>query len=107
MDWKSLKIYVYSEAMDPGVVHHDCTTTELLPEELKVGERVPYTDPSYIMASLTVKEMDENGVTLLVGGAGKEVRLRPGEVQEVDKDGRDYTNFYLHVTLEPSCDKER
>ena len=106
MEWKKLIVYVYSEAMDPGIVHQDCTKTELLPEELKVGERIGYDDPSRIMASLTVKDMDENGVTLLVGGAGKEVRLWPGEVQEVDKDGRDYTNFYLHVTLEPSCDKE-
>lgn len=106
MEWKKLIVYVYSEAMDPGIVHQDCTKTELLPEELKVGERIRYDDPSRIMASLTVKDMDENGVTLLVGGAGKEVRLWPGEVQEVDKDGRDYTNFYLHLKLEPSYDED-
>jgi hypothetical protein len=105
MEWKKLIVYVYSEAMDPGIVHQDCTTTELLPEELKVGERVRYKDPSGIMASLTVKAMDENGVTLQVGKM-KEVRLWPGEVQEVDKDGRDYTNFYLHVKLEPSYDED-
>ena len=105
MEWKSLKVYVYSEAIDPGIVHQNCTTTELLPEELKVGESVRYDDPSNIMASLTVKAMDENGVTLQVGKI-KEVRLWPGEVQEVDKDGRDYTNFYLHVKLEPSYDED-
>ena len=91
--------------MDPGIVHHDCATTELLPEELKVGEPVRYNDPSRIMASLTVKAMDENGVTLQVGKM-KEVRLWPGKGQEVDTGGRDYTNFYLHVKLEPSYDED-
>lgn len=106
MEWKSLKVFVYSEAMDPGIRHLDCTTTELRPEELRVGEKVRYKDPSGIMATLTVAAMDENGMTLQVAAAGKEVRLWPGEELEVDKDGRDYTNFYLQVKLEPSYDED-
>lgn len=105
MEWKSLKVFVYSEAMDPGIRHQACTTTELQPEELRVGERVPYKDPSGKMATLTVTAMDENGVTLRVGELN-EVRLWPCEEVEVDKDGRDYTNFYLHVKLEPSYDED-
>ena len=105
MEWKKLYVYVDADAMDPGIVHTSRTTTELAPEQLHAGKRVPYKDPSGIMPPLTVKEMDENGLTLMVGEA-KEVRLWPGEEVTLGGGGRDYTNFGLHAKLEPSYDED-
>lgn len=105
MEWKKLFVYVDADAMDPGIVHSDRTTTELEPDQLRVGEKVRYKDPSGILASLTVKAMDENGVTLQVGVAS-EVRLWPGEQVKLDSGGRDYTNFGLYAKLEPSYDED-
>ncbi len=105
MEWKKLIVYVDADTMDPGIVHSSRMATELEPDQLKVGEKVRYKDPSGIMASLTVKAMDENGVTLKVGEAG-EVRLWPGEEVRLDSGGRDYTNFGLYAKLEPSYDED-
>ena len=105
MEWKQLKIWVYSEAVDPGIVHHDSFLTTFEPDEIHVGERLHYEDPGQVLASLTVVEVNENWVTLRVGET-KEVRLWPGESKDLDTGGRDYTNFYLQAHLEPSYDED-
>lgn len=105
MEWKKLFVYVDADTMDPGIVHSSRRTTELEPDQLKVGKQVRYKDPSGILASLTVTAMDENGVTLQVAEA-KEVRLWPAEEVKLDSGGRDYTNFSLYAKLEPSYDED-
>ena len=100
MEWKQLKIWVYSEAVDPGILHRDSFLTTFEPQQIQVGQRLQYHDPGRVLASLTVVAMDEKGVTLQVGKT-KEVRLLAGECKDLDESGRDYTNFYLQAVLEP------
>ena len=100
MEWKQLKIWVYSEAVDPGILHRDSFLTTFEPQQIQVGQHLHYHDPGRVLASLTVVAMDEKGVTLQVGKT-KEVRLLAGECKDLDESGRDYTNFYLQAVLEP------
>ena len=105
MEWKELRIWVYIEAMDPGIAHHNSVLTAFGPEELHEGDVLRYKDPGGVLAPLTAVEVNENWVTLRVG-QNTEVRLWPGECKDLDKGGRDYTNFYLQAVLEPSYDKD-
>lgn len=104
MEWKQLKIWVMSEAIDPGIVHGETLLTTFEPDEIHVGDKLKYKDYGNVLTLPTVVAVDENGVTLKV--RQQEVRLWPGECVELDQGGRDYTNFYLSAKLEPSYDED-
>lgn len=105
MEWKQLKIWVYTEAVDPGIVHTNSVLTTFEPHEIQEGQPLRYKDPGGVLASLTPIEVNENWITLRVGETC-EVRLWPGENKSLDNGGRDYTNFYLQARLEPSYDED-
>ena len=100
MEWKQLSIWVYIEAVDPGIVHRESFLTAYKPEQLHEGDYLKYTDPSRGLSGLTVVAMDEKGLTLRVG-KDREVRLQPGDNKELATGARDYSYFYLHAALEP------
>ena len=100
MEWKQLNIWVYTEAIDPGIVHRESFLTTYMPEQLHVGDYLKYTDPSRELSGLTVVAVDEKGLTLRVG-KDREVCLLPGDNKELATGARDYSYFYLHAALEP------
>ena len=98
MEWTKLTVRVEGTTMDPGIRNVDVTTTEIARQDLKVGEPVPYRDPSGVLSSIRLLAVDDEGVTIQIGKS--EQRVGTGRGRVVDTGGRDYTNFELIVALD-------
>lgn len=102
MSWTTLTVTVDGTTMDPGIMNCSSTRTAFARAELQEGQPLRYKDPSGIMASLTVLEMDDDGVVLRVDK--RERRIDAGRTRTLDNGGRDYTNFELIVALDGEPD---
>lgn len=105
MEWSNLKIMFSADAMDPGIVNSSSTFTVYDRDELEVGQKVLYDDPSGVLPELKVAKLTPETLTLQV--AGYDVEIAFDHWVKLDSAGRDYTNFTLEARLEPELTHEQ
>ncbi|MBP5341691.1 MAG: hypothetical protein J6Y52_04975 [Bacteroidales bacterium] len=98
MKWNRLRIDVDIQPSDPGMCGHSSEVTDYDREQLRVGEKIRFKDSGGLMGPVTLKAIDDAGVTLLIGKE-KEVRIEKENYVKVDGGGRDYTNFGLYIRI--------
>lgn len=99
MNWTSVIVSVSWRTMDPGVCNCDGKNTEIKRSDIKEGQYLSYSDPSEIMPSIKVLAMSDKGMTIEV--RGRKYELVPDYWMNLERSGRDYTNFDLDIFLEP------
>lgn len=105
MGWNRIIIDVDYWPADPGSSDVYNKRTVLNRKDLEVGKTICYDDPSSIMPSIKVIDLDDEGITLATSkmtvhlpddNGNKQVKLAEG--------GRDYTNFQLWARIETCID---
>ena len=105
MGWNRIIIDVDYWPADPGCTDVYTQRTIKNRKVLEVGKTISYDDPSDIMPSITVIDLDDAGITLAT--SEMTVRLPDGKGNKQAKlaeGGRDYTNFQLWVRMETCID---
>ena len=100
MAWNTIIIDVDYWPSDPGSTRVFTERTTLNRKDLEVGKTICYDDPSDLMPSIKVVEMDDEGITL----ATPEMTVRLPDFKghthvKLAENGRNYTNFELWVDL--------
>ena len=100
MSWNKIIVDVDYWPADPGSRDVFTERTILNRKDLEVGKTIRYDDPSGLMPSIKVIDMDDAGITL----ATPEMTVRlpdfKGNTQvKLGEGGRDYTNFQLWVNM--------
>ena len=97
--WTQLNIDVDYSPSDPGISNWFCERTSFPKADLKPGQILRYKDPGGLFAAIRVLEVSPDKVVL--GYGEKTYTLTPLDTsRSLDKDGRNYTNFYLNVWLQ-------
>ncbi len=96
--WTHLVVDVDYSPSDPGINNWFCDRTEFPWEDLKPGDVLRYEDSGGLFGAITVVEKTPDRIVIQYGN--KTVNLEEGHSDmALDKDGRNYTNFYLNVFL--------
>lgn len=102
--WTHLVVDVDYSPSDPGISNWFCDRTEFPWDELKAGDVLRYEDSGGLFGAITVVEKADDRLVLRYGD--KTVSLdEDNSSVSLDKDGRNYTNFYLSVYLRYSQTK--
>ena len=97
--WNALIIDVDYSPSDPGIRRCFCERTQYSKKDLTPGKLLSYEDPGGLFGSIVLKECDDDKVVLTYGG--RDFVLREGSSWAcLGKDGRNYTNFELNVSLQ-------
>ena len=105
MGWNKIVINVNYQPADPGCRDSYTECTEIKRENLKIGNAICYNDPSGILPSIKVVDMDDKGITLATSETTVRLPNFSGNTcVKLAEDGRDYTNFQLWVILETFID---
>ena len=100
MGWNKIIIDVDCCPADPGNTDIFTTRTILNRKDLEVGKTICYDDPSDIMPSIKVIDMDDAGITLATPNMTVHLPDFKGNKQmKLGEGGRDYTNFQLWVSM--------
>ena len=98
-NWIRLVIDVDYSPSDPGISNWFCDRTGYDKADVTAGKLLPYKDSGGLFRSIRVVESSDAGVVLEY--CGKQYSLTPeNPYKKLDEDGRDYTNFYLNVSLD-------
>ena len=96
--WTRLIIDVDYSPSDPGTNNWFCDRTDYDKADVTAGKILPYKDSGGLFRSIRVVEASDAEVVLEY--CGKQYSLTPEScTRKLDEDGRDYTNFYLYVSL--------
>lgn len=100
MAWNTIIIDVDYWPSDPGSTKVFTERTTLNRNDLKVGMTIHYDDPSDLMPSIKVTDMDEEGITLATPEMTVHLPDFKGHTQaKLAENGRNYTNFELWVSI--------
>lgn len=100
MAWNTIIIDVDYWPSDPGSTRVYTERTVVNRKDLKIGQTIRYDDPSDLMPSIKVIDMDDEGITLATPEMTVHLPDFKGNKQaKLAEDGRNYTNFELWVNL--------
>lgn len=100
MSWNKIIVDVDYWPADPGSSSVFTERTVLNRKDLKVGKTICYDDPSGLMPSIKVTDMDDEGITLATPKMTVRLPDFKGNTQvKLAEAGRDYTNFQLWVSM--------
>ena len=97
--WTQLHIDVDYSPSDPGSRRCYCDRTTFAKAELSAGKRLSYEDSGGLFGAITVVSVDDSGLVLKYG-TGEYGITADHPHRRLDSGGRDYTNFWLNVSLE-------
>ena len=97
--WTRLIIDVDYHPCDPGCRDWYCERTEYLKSDLQAGKVLSYKDPGGLFEGIRVESVTEDGLVLGYASRQYSIDTRHPELR-LDKNGRDYTEFELNLSLE-------
>jgi hypothetical protein len=98
-EWTRLIIDVDYHPCDPGNSNWYCERTGYPKSDLQAGKVLSYRDPGGLFEGIRVESVSEDGLVLSYAGRPCTINLsHPGRC--LDKNGRDYTEFELNLSLE-------